>query len=1064
LDAELLSRIRGQDLASCSDSDLRGALKRSAAANGPEEALPVVFALVDEAVSRRLGAWRLFDPDYDLRAMSLFRELANRVLESAPYRSQVGYYTEDAFLDSAAFRDSLDPMLCQMALDPDERTIVSAMVYVAERRVTQYDSEVLLPPEFYRALWAKDTENVLPFRVTDEQLLAGRLLYQGRVVEMNAGEGKTIAAAFPAVLHAVLGRRVHVITANDYLASRDADWLAPVYESLGVGVRAVLGHMNDEDRKGAYRSQIVYGTLREFGFDFLRDNLRYSTDELVQGPLDVAIVDEADQALIDEARTPLIIAGGTPGNGRSVHKVRRAVQELMALQGRTILALEETLRAPGLGTKERRATLATLQLADPENGLLVQQMAADTRLRRRVRALAYAGEIDDPQNSVASGLHYVVDPQREQVALTEAGQDLLERRLGPSFDTLGLELQLRLNESGERETPLAERRRACDRLRRRLARQHNQMNLVHQMLRACILLKRDVDYIVTDREVVLIDRGTGRRRPDSRYQHGLQAALEAKEGVTVHPEPEALAQISAQGLMTQYSHIAGMTGTALAARDDFRRAYGLDVVALPPTQPSRRTDHLTRLYTFRQDKLLAVLDEVRLCRRVGRPVLVGTLTVKQSEEISRLLERDGVEHRLLNAVNNAEEAQVVRSAGDFGAVTVATNMAGRGTDIVLEPGLDRRITRRYVALVEELLSGGAERVVLGCASAEEAGILSSALGGVDGLSVESMEGDRDTQVVVTSNSANGNGEKAVRLEFGLGLYVIGTEMNDSSRIDRQLRGRGGRQGETGSSRFILSLEDPAMVHGAHSPSPKSREWQRDTSGRAFLEGERTDRGLGGVQADAEMEEQVGRGVISDYDQVIERQTLSYYRARREVLGSDSFHTVCLELTGERARRLVDKHMPPALIGSYAARFEAISEELWLDYRVDCQSLWGLGAEALKAGLEQMMTARLETVRAAHGGPGFEVIEKLLFLQTGDELWADHLARLQDMMLSTGLCVDGHKAAAARYLFQSIELFQHLREEVIDAFLPRLVAFQSPGAGSPEPAEVSIVEDIHEILV
>lgn len=1064
---DVVDAIRRHDLSGYSDSDLRhrlSELRESGERGGPQAMLPVVFALVDEAVSRRLGAWRLFDPDHSDPSVVRYRGLARRVLEDPPYKSQVGYYTDEGYLESPVFRGSIEPTLVALGLDDDDRTIVSTMVYVAEKSVVNYSAEVLLPSEFYRALASSDAGSALSFRATREQLLAGRLLYGGRIVEMNAGEGKTIAAAFPAVLHAVLGRRVHVITANDYLASRDAEWLAPVYESLGLDVRAVLSHMSDAERKDAYQGHIVYGTLRELGFDFLRDNLRYSKDETVQGPLDVAIVDEADQALIDEARTPLIIAGGGTRNGRSVHKVREAVEELMARQDRVVLGLREKVRGFGGDVRGQVGPFAALLVADPEDSELVARLAAEPRLRRRVQAEADAILTEESRKTLAGDLDYFIDARCDQVTLTDAGHGFMERRLGSIFDTTVLEKRLELNESNVDKKPLAERRRERDTLRRQISRRHNRMNQVHQMLRACILLKRDVDYIVTEGKVVLIDRVTGRRRPDSRYQHGLQAALESKERVTVHSEPDVLAEISIQGFMKQYAHVAGMTGTAVSAGDEFRYAYGLDVVAVPPTRPSRRHDYPARLYASRREKLMAVLEEVRRCRRVGRPVLVGARTVEQSKEISRLLDRDGVAHRLLNAVNNAEEAHVVKSAGTLGAVTVATNMAGRGTDIVLGPGLDQEITQRYATLVKELLDGGAGQIVLSCASADEADALVSVLSAFDGVSVATEERNGSTEVRVRPTHSPGRGGETVRMEFELGLHVVGTEMGESGRIDRQLRGRSGRQGENGSSRFFLSMEDHALMNGAGRGKSGSGEMNSDVFGSGFLEGIGTGRRLREVQDIAEREDEVSRAATWDYNQVIERQTLGFYRVRRDVIDADGFLGACAGFMRGKARRLVDQHLPPAMIGRYPSQFERIAEEAWLDYRVDCQPLFGLGIDALKEALAELMVAGLEEAAARHGSPEIDRVAKLLYLQTCNELWVDHLSRLQDLMLGSQLCGLGHKAAVADYLFQSIGMEQRFSEEVLDIFLPRLLAFEPRGEPVPQADPVSVVEDVQQILV
>ena len=736
---------------------------------------------------------------------------------------------------------------------------------------------------------------------------------------------------------------------------------------------------------------------------------------------------------------------------------------MIARQQEVVPDLIERSRRSDNNFQEQVDVLARLYLADPENGYLAGQLSLEDRLRRRVLTAAYCALADMGQSPLAHGLHYAVDPRHEVVALTDVGQEFLEQHLGPIFDTGALELELERTESRD-DIPLAERRSEGGRLRRRLSRRYSQMNQVQQTLRACLLLKRDVDYVVVGGEVVLVDKLTGRVRPDSKYQYGLQAALEAKEGVHVHPATEALARVSVQGFMKQYSQLAGMTGTATASADELRREYGLDVVALPPALQSRRRDLPTRLYSSRQDKLQAVVDQVKLCRRVGRPVLVGALTVEQSEEISRLLTQHGVQHRLLNAGASAGEEDVVRSAGRLGAVTVATNMAGRGTDIVLEPGLDEHITDGYVKLVRELLSGGASEVTVTCANGHEAGVLESALARLGQVSVATRGDGEDGQTLVMAGGGDTPGSRSAELEFGLGLHVIGTEMNGSSRVDAQLRGRAGRQGEPGTSRLMMSLEDPSVVFGAGFRPLAKQESQSDPRGRTFSEGAGTARRIGTAQAAVELDDEVSRGSASEYDRTVERQAFSYYRARREVVRSGSFHAVCLELTRDRARRLVDGSLPPAMIDRYGPQFDRMADELWLDYRLDVEHLHGLGIEALKQELESLMAGRLEQARARLGERQFDEAEKMLFLRTGDYLWAGHLSRLYDMMLSTSLCGRDHRGAVAEYVFRSREAYQRLREEVTDAFLPGLLDFAFHATPSTGARRVDVAKDVQEILV
>ena len=536
------------------------------------------------------------------------------------------------------------------------------MVYMGLKSRVAYPADILLSAEFYRSLSSLDVDGTVDFRATDEQLLAGRAMCGRNVVEMDAGEGKTIAAAFTAVWYALRGSSVHVVTANDYLASRDANWLAPVYESLGLTVGAVLGYMDDDERRNAYRQQIVYGTLREFGFDFLRDNLKHPPSAPVQGPLEAAIVDEVDYVLIDQALTPLIVAGDSHVNMRAFERVRDAVSGLVLRQS---AAVRELIRRVDRGDGDRQsqdALLAELYLADPQHARLASHFAADPGARRRVRGLVDSAQTCDSDRRLDSGLLYTVDPEGRSVTLTDRGQRCLERALGPIFDCVEVDRHLAAVQSDDR-LPLGERLRRRDRLIKRAYRGYGRLNQVQQMLRAYALLKRDVDYVVVDGEIVLIDELTGRTLPENRYQHGLHAALEAKEGVEVRPESEVLAQISVPGMAARYSQMSGMTGTAVDSGDELRRQYGLRVVRIDPHRGSRRTDYGHRVYETRGDKLAAILDEVRRCRIVGRPVLVGTLTIEQSEEISRALTGAGVPHNLLNAVNDAEEAKIVRDAG-----------------------------------------------------------------------------------------------------------------------------------------------------------------------------------------------------------------------------------------------------------------------------------------------------------------------------------------------------------------------------------------------------------------
>ena len=1064
----ILREVRSYDFTSYSDFGLREALINAghpSAGTSSHAALPEVFAIVNEAISRRLGTWRLFNPDFDKVSLKKYEELACQVIARGPYREKMGFYADPDFLESEAFDDSVAPLLVDMGLKSAEQTIVKSMVYVSEKSRTDYDPNILLPADFYGAISERDTGGVVRFNATDEQIVAGVHLYRGDIVEMNAGEGKTIAAAFPAVLHGLSGRRVHIITANDYLASRDADLVAPVCESLGLTVGAVLGYMGDDERRHAYRQQIVYGTLRDFGFDYLRGNLKTPSDGPVQEGLDVVIIDEADHVLIDQARTPLIISGDPVGNKRAFKRTQRAIESMVALQADIAQELEGQLRETREDSGEPSRLLSKLLLAKPDSEELAESLAQEGRLYSRILAMADDDSVNEPDEKLSKDLYYAVDTRLNSVLLTELGQDFLETQLGPIFDNTALEWELASLDSSE-DLSLEIRRDQEARLSRQVFRHDNQMSHVYQTLRAYVLMKKNVDYVVSDGLVILIDEQTGRTLPDNRYQQGLHAAIEAKEGVPVQPEYEILAQISVQGLINLYPSVAGMTGTAHDAEDELEGQYGLNVLQVPPTQPSLRTDFGSRLYPTHADKLAAIVDEVKFWRRVGRPVLVGTLTIEQSEEVSRSLHENGVQHNLLNAVTDHSEAEIIRNAGDFGAVTIATNMAGRGTDIILEPGLDERILQRYVRFVEQLAIKERTRVEITCSTREEAQALGAALSRRSSLAVTFTEGSRRTfpNIVAVSSELTQDGDNIRRLEFGLGLYVIGTEMNQSVRIDRQLRGRSGRQGAFGATRFILSREDQTLSFQSRNVGFHARDYQVDWSGRVFVEGPRLERYLNSIQGDEENENEVRRGLIRDYTRVLEAQTLAYYRSRQDIVQSNPFHDVCKSFVKECSARVVEKHFPELSFSNYNRQFDSLAEELWLDFGIDSYSLEGTSLTTLVEKVADLHAERLWQLKTRLSDAEVENLAKHVFLQTSDELWKVHLSETQELMLNIPLGAQGHKAAVADYAIQCFKMYEEFQESVIDSFLAKLLTFETETEAAVPETTVILTQDVSKILV
>ena len=960
---------------------------------------------------------------------------------------------------------------CQIVLDRirqhDFKSFAEGDLTIAmlrlKHRARRLGTDEILPEAF--AVVNEAIRRILNILATEEQLTAGLHLFRGNIVQMNAGEGKTIAAAFPAVVHALGGSSVHIITANDYLAARDADLLAPVYQALGIGVGAVLGYMEDDERRLTYRNEIVYSTMRELGFDFLRDNLKFTTETQVQGRLDAAIIDEVDHALIDEAFTPMIISGNPVSDKRAIARVKNVVAEMICLQREVAQGLAGQLSQPGLDSSAVTRILAQLLLAEPENATLEAYLSGNPNRFKELRTVAGQDYADLPAE-----LFYAVDPDHRFVTLGEKGRDFLEQRLGPFYDGRSMEESLRSMWT-RRDWTLAQRRKKADGVNRRLSRQYNLGNQIYQTLRAYLLLHRDEDYFVAEDSIVLIDRSTGRARADCIYQQGLQASLEAKEGVTSHPDCETLGQISVEGFIGRYQSICGMTGTASSSTGEFLQKYGLPVTVLPPTQPLYRVDLGSKVYLTRQEKLSAIIDQVIACHRVGQPVLVGTPTVGRSEELSRSLSEKGIGHNLLNALSRHMEEQTVREAGNFGAVTVATNMAGRGTDILLEPGLSAGITGRYLQLIGQLLSNDIRSVLVNCHSPEEADILETAVTSSMRFSTTRRALGGCQQLEVTLNHAGnkaGTGTESPDdgkpiLEFALGLHVIGTEIHDTPRIDLQLNGRSGRQGDFGTTQTILSLEDNLIkryVDGVLKPGNCRKV---DAAGRVYFAGPEVAEHIASVQEMAEREGEVQRGLVQDYAAVLDRQAAMFYQWRRRMIDATSLKEACVSLTGEVAARLVSRHFPEVTLAEYSVQFECLVDEVKLDYGVDCSELFGGDFDLLPQELGRLFIGEIEKLEDRLGRKEFSDLARIILLQTSDELWRDHINGLRASISNHMLAAATHKSAVAHYIRQCFQAWGAFRELVNAQFLASLLTFPFNPIDIPQSETFQVNDDVRVLI-
>ncbi|MEP7234825.1 MAG: preprotein translocase subunit SecA, partial [Ignavibacteriota bacterium] len=571
----------------------------------------------------------------------------------------------------------------------------------------------------------------------DVQLIGGIVLHQGKIAEMATGEGKTLVATLPMYLNALPGKGVHLVTVNDYLAQRDSEWMGEIFRFLGLSIGVILQPMQPWDRKKEYAADITYGTNNEFGFDYLRDNMVTRVEDMVQRPHNFAIVDEVDSVLIDEARTPLIISGPVESSDQKFNELKPNVEKLINAQKNLVAKIvgeaEELLKT---GDAEKRKEAGVLLVRAhhgmAKNKRLMKILSEGEMLRlMQTTELEYMRDSSRNMHLIDDELFFVIEEKNHQIDLTDKGRDVLsgggsDRDL---FILPDIATELSLMEAGN--LSVEEKQQKKDQLNILYADRSDRLHTISQLLRAYSLYEKDVEYVVQDGKVMIVDEFTGRILAGRRYSEGLHQAIEAKESVQVERDTQTMATITLQNYFRLYKKLCGMTGTAETEAGEFFEIYKLDVVVIPTNKPISREDREDNVYRTRREKYNAVIDEIQAAREKGQPTLVGTTSVEVSETISRMLKRLNIPHNVLNAKQNAREAEIVQGAGAKSAVTIATNMAGRGTDIKLGAGV------------------------------ADAG----------------------------------------------GLHIVGTERHESRRIDRQLRGRSGRQGDPGSTQFFLSLED-----------------------------------------------------------------------------------------------------------------------------------------------------------------------------------------------------------------------------------------------------------------
>ena len=770
--------------------------------------------------------------------------------------------------------------------------------------------DALLPEAF--AVCREGGRRVLGMRHFDVQLIGGMVLHSGKISEMKTGEGKTLVATLPTYLNAISGLGVHVVTVNDYLARRDSEWMGKLYRFLGLSVGVIVHGLTDEQRRDEYAADITYGTNNEFGFDYLRDNMKFSLDDYVQRGFNFAVVDEVDSILIDEARTPLIISGPTEESTDKYYIIDRIIPKL-------------------------------------EKGA-VQEVEANTLSGKKK---VYSGD-------------FTVDEKARSASLTEQGVLKVEKLL--AIDNL--------YDPRHIET----------------------LHHVNQALRAHALYRRDVEYVVKDGEVLIVDEFTGRLMPGRRWSDGLHQAVEAKEGVKIESENQTLATITFQNFFRMYSKLSGMTGTADTEAEEFHKIYKLDVVVIPTNRPLLRPDYPDVIYKTEREKFTAVIEDIKEHYESGQPSLVGTISIEKSEVLSELLRKQGVPHFVLNAKQHEREAEIVAQAGRKHAVTIATNMAGRGTDILLggnPNGLIKQWQIEHPEATEEQVAQQLEQFKETCA--------------------------REHDEVVALG----------------GLHIIGTERHESRRIDNQLRGRSGRQGDPGSSRFYLSLQDDLLRIFGSERVAKIMDILKIQEGEAITH-VMINKSIENAQKKVEAHNFEIRKHLIDYDDVMNKQREVIYTQRREILAGSDIRESFLEMMDETIEDIIKAYAYEAdapLDWDWESLSEVIYRCFSLQMELTREMIARLNADGLRTLLKEQVTALFDEKLEEYGEELIDHLIKVVMLQAIDIHWKDHLLNIDHLKEGIGLRGYGQKDPKQEYKKEAFHLFMdmiiRIREETVE---------------------------------
>ncbi|MBU4425364.1 MAG: preprotein translocase subunit SecA [Proteobacteria bacterium] len=864
------------------------------------------------------------------------------------------------------------------SLEPDFQSLSDAELQAKtsefKERISREEPLDQLLPEAFAAV-REASVRALGMRPFDVQLVGGIVLHRGKIAEMKTGEGKTLAATLPLYLNALTGRGVHLVTVNDYLAQRDAEWMGGIYKALGLSVGVIVHGMNDSERKNAYECDITYGTNNEFGFDYLRDNMKFDFSDFVQRDFYYAIVDEVDSILIDESRTPLIISGPVEhSENKTYMEVKPLVINLRKKQASVIRSLlTEARQGLGSGDLQEKTieTLLQIKRGDPKNPVFLDILSENQALKKQIDRTESMLSSQKLLPELDQTLYCTIDERSNSVELCEKGIKLLSS--GGLGDFLLPDIDAESHSVREDEQLSDEEK--TERIKELEGQYMRTSELLHstqQLIKAYWLFEKDVQYVIKDGQIMIVDEFTGRMMPGRRWSDGLHQAVEAKEGVSVAGENQTLATVTFQNFFRMYEKLAGMTGTADTEAAEFNNIYKLDVTVIPTNQKMIRTDYPDVIYKTEREKFKAVVDEIKDLYDRGQPVLVGSVSVEKSEMLDKMLARAGIPHSVLNAKHHQKEAEIIANAGQKKNVTISTNMAGRGTDIVLGEGVT---------------------------------------------------------------------------DLG-GLHILGTERHESRRIDNQLRGRAGRQGDPGSSRFYLSLEDDLLrIFGSERISSIMERLGMEEG--EPIEHALISRGIENAQRKVEGHNFDIRKHLLEYDNVMNKHREIIYSLRKDILDGHGLGEIIEGMIDEKVAALVEKWIDPK---EYSEKWEIqsltdnISRLFGFRLKIGPEDIGEEAFDGLK--WEDLTDLVGEQVRSAYqqkeklfGKEDLEQLERFVILQIIDNQWVAHLQDMEHMKEGIGLRGYGQLDPLKEYQKEGFALFEELMDRIREETLNTLFRIQ-----------------------